>query len=137
MHMVMARIHHLGLVLDPPLDPEATRLRHMGRLARRMDPWCQCACDRCLYGIRLDHDTPGARRRRYQNGPVAAQEDVQLILLSQEAGMALWAIPAVWVPTGNMDEYANTVLAIVHNIGIGVLDRLGAVQDQEGPLMVD
>ena len=51
--------------------------------------------------------------------------------------MALWAIPAVWVPTVNMDEYANTVLAIVHNIGIGVLDRLGAVQDQEGPLMVD
>ena len=52
--------------------------------------------------------------------------------------MALWAIPAVWVYTSNEQEYANTVITIIHNILIGVLDRLGApVQDQEGPLMVD
>ena len=53
--------------------------------------------------------------------------------------MTVWAIPAIWNPTGDMgEEYANTVIAIVHNIEIGVLDRLGnPVQDQEGPLMVD
>ena len=63
---------------------------------------------------------------------------MRLIIMSQELDMALWAIPAVWVYTSNMREYANTVITIVHNIWIGVLDRLGApVQDQEGPLMVD
>ena len=101
-----------------------------------MDPWCQCACDSCQYRIHLDHDTPGARQRRFDNDRVAAEEDVYLILLSRQAGMALWAIPAVWAPTGDMEEYANTVIAIVHNIQIGVLDRLGQVQDQEGPLVV-
>ena len=133
----MARIQHLGLVLDPPMDPEATRLRHLGIIARRMLPWCQCACDRCLYRIRFDHDTPAARRQRHVNDLVAVQEDIELILLSQEAGMALWAIPAVWIPAGTMAEWKDTMLTIVHNIWNGVLDRLGGVVDQEGPLMVD
>ena len=31
----------------------------------------------------------------------------------------------------------TTMLAMVHNIWNGVLDRLGVVQDQEGPLSVD
>ena len=137
MHMVMARIQQLGLVLDPPMDPEATRLRHLGIIARSMPPWCQCACDRCLYRIRFDHDTPAARRQRHANDLVAVQEDIELILLSQEAEMALWAIPAVWIPTDTMAEWKNTMLAIVHNIWNGVLDRLGEVPDQEGPLMVD
>ena len=66
----------------------------------------------------------------------AAQDDISLILLSQDAGMALWATP-VWIPTGTMAEWKNTMLAMVHNIWIGVLDRMGAVPDQEGPLSVD
>ena len=135
-HMVMARIEELGLELDPPLDPEATRLRHLGILARMMRPWCQCACDRCLHRIRFDHDTPAVRRQRSSEDFFAAQDDISLILLSQDAGMALWATP-VWIPTGTMAEWKNTMLAMVHNIWIGVLDRLGAVPDQEGPLMVD
>ena len=138
MHMVMARlsIQELGLVLEPPLDPEATRLRHLGIIARRMPPWCQCECDRCQYRVRFDHDTPAARRQRDANDFFAAQDDITEIVLSQEAGMALWATP-VWTPTGTMAEWINTRLAMVHNIWIGVLDRMGEVPDQEGPLMVD
>ena len=128
-----------GLGLDPPLDHEETRLRHLRIVARRMPPQCQCACDSCRYRVHLDHDTPRARQRRFDNDRAAAEEDVQLILLSQQMGMALWAIPAVWIPTGTMAEWVNTRLAMVHNIWIGVLDRdrLGEVPDQEGPLMVD
>ena len=136
MHMVMARIQEHGLVLDPPLEPEATRLRHLGILARRMRPWCECACNRCRYRVRLNHDTPAARRQRDAEDFFAVQDDISLILLSQDAGMALWATP-VWIPTGTMAEWKNTMLAMVHNIWIGVLDRLGEVPDQEGPLMVD
>ena len=78
MHMVMARIQHLGLVLDPPMDPEATRLRHLGIIARRMPPWCQCACDRCLYRIRSDHDTPAARRQRHIEDLVAVYRTISI-----------------------------------------------------------
>ena len=65
--MVMARIHTLGLVLEPPLDPKATRLRHLGIIARRMPPWCQCECGGCQYRVRFDHDTPAQRRQRDAN----------------------------------------------------------------------
>jgi hypothetical protein len=69
-----------------------------------------------------------------------ANEDIALILMGRRPPeIAVWAIPAIWNPSGGMgEEYANTVTAIVQNIEIGVLDRLGnPVQDQEGPLMVD
>ena len=101
--MVLARIDELGLELDPPLDAEATRVRHLGILTRRMRPWCQCACDRCLRRVRFDHDTPAARRQRMAEDLRAAQDDISLIILSQDAGMALWATP-VWIPTGTMAD---------------------------------
>ena len=134
--LVLACIQELGLELDPPLDPETSRLRHLGILARRMRPWCQCICDRCLHRIRFDHDTPAARRQRDAEDLQAARDDITLIILSQDAGMALWATQ-VWIPTGTMGEWKNTMLAMVHNIWIGVLDRLGPVPDQEDPLSVE
>ena len=67
-----------------------------------------------------------------------AWEDVEILTGLQEIDQALWAIPAVWVDVSTEQEYLNTIIAIMHNILIGVLDRLGdPVQDQEGPLMVD
>ena len=130
--MVFERIEELGLVLNPPLDPETQRLRHLSILSRRMRPWCQCACNRCLYRIRFDHDTPAARRQRSEEDTQAARDDV----MSQDEEMVLWATQ-VWIPTGTIGEWKNTMLAMVHNIWNGVLDRLGEVQDQEGPLSVD
>ena len=59
-----------------------------------------------------------------------------LMLLSRDAGMSLWATP-VWIPSGTMAEWKVRQVALVHNIWNGVLDRLGEVQDQEGPVSVD
>ena len=67
-----------------------------------------------------------------------AWEDVEILTSLQEIDQALWAILAVWVNVSREQECLNTIMTIMHNILIGVLDRLGdPVQDQEGPLMVD
>ena len=146
MGLVMAGVAqlHLDPPLDPPLDPEALRLRHLRRLAHRMDRrghvMCRCSCDSCQYRIHRDYDTTEARQRRFNDDVEHANEDIALILMGRRPPeIAVWAIPAIWNPSGGMgEEYANTVTAIVQNIEIGVLDRLGnPVQDQEGPLMVD
>ena len=127
-----------GLGLDPPLDHEETRLRHLRILAGRMPPQCQCSCESCQYRVHLDHDTPQARQRRFAEDCAAAQEDVQLITMAHEYDMALWAIPAVWVYISREEEYLNTVIAVITNILNRVLDRRGVpFEDDEGPLMVD
>ena len=90
--------------------------------------------------IHLDYDTPEACQRRFNHDVEAANEDIALILMGRRPPeVAVWAIPAIWNPTGYVGpEFLNTVIAIVHNIAIGVLDRLGnPVQDQDGPLIVD
>ena len=127
-----------GLGLDPPLDHEMTRLRHLRILAGRMPPQCQCSCESCQYRVHLDHDTPRLRQQRFEEDCDVAWGDVEILTGLQQIDQALWAIPAVWVNVSTEQEYLNTVIAIMHNILIGVLDRLGdPVQDQEGPLMVD
>ena len=63
----------LGLGLDPPLDHEQTRLRHLRILAGRMPPQCQCACESCRYRVHLDHDTPRLRQQRFAEDCAAAE----------------------------------------------------------------
>ena len=135
--MVNVGVADLGL--DPPLEREHTRLRHLRILAGRTPPLCQCWCESCRYRVHEDQDTPRLRQQRFAEDIHAAQTDVDLITECHEDGsMALWAIPAVWVYVSRGQEYVNTITAVMHNIFFGVLDRLGApVQDQEGPLMVD
>ena len=135
--MVNVGVADLGL--DPPLEREHTRLRHLRILAGRTPPLCQCWCESCRYRVHEDHDTPRLRQQRFAEDIHAAQTDVDLITEAHEDGsMALWAIPAVWVYVSREQEYLNTITTVMHNISFGVLDRLGApVQDQEGPLMVD
>ena len=127
-----------GLGLDPPLDHEMTRLRHLRILAGRMPPQCQCSCESCQYRVHLDHDTPRLRQQRFAEDCAAAATDVQLITMAHEDDMALWAIPAVWVYISREEEYLNTVIAVITNILNRVLDRRGVpFEDDEGPLMVD
>ena len=134
--MVSIGVADLGL--DPPLEREHTRLRHLRILAGRTPPLCQCWCESCRYRVHLDHDTPRLRQQRFEEDCDVAWEDVEILTSLQEIDQALWAIPAVWVNVSREQEYLNTVITIMHNILIGVLDRLGdPVQDQEGPLMVD
>ena len=116
-----------GLGLDPPLDHEMTRLRHLRILAGRAPPLCQCWCESCQYRVHEDQDTPRLRQQRFAEDIHAAQTDVDLITECHEDGsMALWAIPAVWVYVSRGQEYVNTITAVMHNIFFGVLDRLGA-----------
>ena len=107
---------------------------------RRGHVMCRCSCDSCQYRLHRDYDTIEARQRRFNDDVEHANEDIALILMGRRPPeIAVWAIPAIWNPTGDVGpEFLNTVIAIVHNIAIGVLDRLGnPVQDPEGPLMVD
>ena len=131
------QIEERGLEFDPPLDPETQRLRHLGILARMMRPWCQCVCDRCLNRIRFDHNSAAAIQQGLDEDNRAAADDVTLMILSQEAGMSLWATP-LWIPTGTIAEiWKMRQVALVHNIWNGVLDRLGDFYDQEGAFPVN
>ena len=134
--MILDLIQERGLEFDPPLDPEAQRLRHLGVLARMMRPWCQCVCDRYLNRIRFDHNSAAAVRQRLDEDNRAAADDVTLMLLSQEAGLSLWETP-VWIPTGTIAEWKARQVALVHNFWNSVLDYLGEIQARGGFTSVD
>ena len=134
--MVFDQIQERGLEFDPPLDPETQRLRHLGVLARMMRPWCQCVCDNCLNRIRFDHNSAVAVSQRLDGDNRAASDNVTLMLLSQEAGLSIWATP-LWIPTGTIAEWKARQVALVWNFGNRVLDHLGQIQAQGGPTSVD
>ena len=101
-----------GMQIEPPLNFERSRFRHIGILLITANPNCHCPCGYCGPQDVPHQPRPVVFRNAMSNPQLeredvlAASEDLRLILLSRMLGYAVWDLPSC-IPEGRYADWVE------------------------------